>query len=364
MASLSFKRGVGDEFKKSKKMLTNKIIITERLNINVRQFRTAGTPVIFIHGNASSSVFWDETMKALPDGFWGIAPDLRGYGDTEDKLIDATKGFGDWVEDLQALTAVLGIEKYHIIGHSLGGAFVFSMIAAESERVLSATLVNPGSPFGFGGTKDEKGTLCFEDFAGSGGGIVNPEFARLMGEKDRSTDNPQASPRVVMNSFYWKPPFVPTNEDDLLTSLLSQKVGANRYPGDFEPSTNYPFVKPGKYGPLNAASPKYIGDTINHFINANSKPSILWVRGAEDQIVSDNSLFDFGTLGKMGLIPNYPGEAVVPSQPMVSQTRYVLEQYQSNGGTYEEVIMDNTAHSPYIEKPTEFNTLFHKQLSK
>lgn len=345
-------------------MLTQKIIETPRLKINIREFRTEGTPVIFIHGNASSSVFWDETMKALPQGFRGIAPDLRGYGDTEDKLVDATKGFGDWVEDLQALTAVLSIEKYHIVGHSLGGAFVFSMIAAESERILSATLVNPGSPFGFGGTKDEKGTPCFEDFAGSGGGVVNPEFARLMGEKDRSSDNPQASPRVVMNSFYWMPPFIPQNEEDLLTSLLSQKVGDNRYPGDFEPSPNYPFVKPGKFGPLNAASPKYIGDTVDNFINANSKPSILWIRGAADQIVSDNSLFDFGTLGKMGFIPNYPGEEVVPSQPMVSQTRYVLEQYQEKDGAYKEIIMNETAHSPYIEKPAEFNTMFHKHINE
>lgn len=345
-------------------MLTSKIITTERLKINVRQFRLVGIPVIFIHGNASSSIFWDEMMTSLPEGFRGIAPDLRGYGDTEAKVIDATKGLSDWVEDLKALTAALSIEKYHIIGHSLGGAFVFSIIAADSKNILSATLVNPGSPFGFGGTKDEKGTPCFEDFAGSGGGIANPEFARLMKEKDRSSDNPQASPRIVMNSFYWKPPFVPKNEEALLTSLLSQRVGEQYYPGDFELSTNYPFVKPGKFGPLNAVSPKYVGNTVDNFINANSKPSILWVRGADDQIVSDNSLFDFGTLGKMGLIPNYPGETVVPSQPMVSQTRYVLEQYKSNGGTYEEVVINDTAHSPYIEKPAEFNALFHKQLSK
>lgn len=343
-------------------MLTNKIITTGRLGINVRFFRDAGTPVIFIHGNASSSVFWDETMRALPERFRGIAPDLRGYGDTEDKLVDATKGLGDWVEDLQALTSALNIDKYHIIGHSLGGMFVFSMVAAESERILSATLVNPGSPFGFGGTKDEKGTLCFADFAGSGGGVVNPEFARLMGEKDRSTDNPQASPRVVMNSFYWKPPFVPKAEEALLTSLLSQKVGENRYPGDFETSENYPFVKPGKFGPLNAASPKYLGDSVDNFINANAKPPILWIRGADDQIVSDNSLFDYGTLGKMGFIPNYPGEEIVPSQPMVSQTRYVLEQYQNNGGSYSETVIADTAHSPYIEKPEAFNALFFEHI--
>lgn len=298
-------------------------------------------------------------MESLPEGYRGIAPDLRGYGQTEDLLIDGTQGFKDWVEDIKSLLAALNISAAHWVGHSLGGAFLFSMMAAFPETVLSATLVNPGSPFGFGGTKDAQGTPCFPDFAGSGGGIVNPDFARLIGEQDRSSDNPQASPRVVMNAFYWKPPFVPAQEEDLLSGLLSQKVGPQRYPGDSVPSPNYPFVAPGRYGPINAASPKYLGDVIDQFVSLEGKPKILWIRGAEDQIVSDNSLFDFGTLGKIGLIPNYPGEAIYPPQPMVSQTRYVLDRYQANGGSYQEVVMENTAHSPYLEAPAVFNQHFH-----
>jgi pimeloyl-ACP methyl ester carboxylesterase len=82
---------------------------------------------------------------------------------------------------------------------------------------------------------------------------------------------------------------------------------------------------------------------------------VLWVRGSDDQIVSDNSFFDLGTLGKLGFIPGYPGEAVYPSQPMVSQTRYVLERRQ---GAFTEVVMADTGHSPYIEKPQEFYAHF------
>jgi pimeloyl-ACP methyl ester carboxylesterase len=98
---------------------------------------------------------------------------------------------------------------------------------------------------------------------------------------------------------------------------------------------------------------------VGKFIHAEAKPPVLWIRGAEDQIVSDNSLFDFGTLGKLGLIPNYPGEEVYPPQPMVSQTRYVLEQYQRNGGTYTEVVFDDCGHTPFVEKPEQFLTRFH-----
>lgn len=345
--------------------ITSKMIQTPRLKMHVL-FSGAedGVPVLFIHGNASSSTFWEETMLNLPQGYRGIAPDLRGYGDTEDLLIDATRGVGDWRDDLLALVDTLGLDAYHIVGHSLGGTVVFSMVAADSARIRSATLIAPGSPYGFGGSKDEDGTPCYDDYAGSGGGIVNPDFPRLIAEGDRSTDNPQASPRVVMNAFYWKPPFVPPREEDYLSSLLTEKIGEQKYPGDFVPSPNWPNVAPGKWGPINAVSPKYVGNLVERFIAADPKPAILWVRGDSDQIVADNSLFDFGTLGKLGLVPGYPGEDIYPPQPMLKQTRKVLEAYSAKGGAYTEVVIPDTAHCPYIEKPEEFGEIFHTFLKQ
>jgi len=343
--------------------ITSKMVDTPRLRMHVLTSGPEnGMPVLFIHGNASSATYWEEIMLKLPAGFRGIAPDLRGYGDTEDKLIDATRGMGDWVDDLIGLLDALKIEKTHVVGHSMGGTIVFGLVAAASGRVLTGTVVNPGSMYGFGGSKTVDGKPCYDDFAGSGGGIVNSDFPKLMAAGDRGTDNPQASPRVVMNGFYWKPPFVPAREEDLLSSLMSEKVGEQKYPGDFVPSGNWPNVAPGNFGPINALSPKYVGDSVEKFIGTASKPFILWIRGDSDLIVSDNSFFDFGTLGKLGYVPGWPGEEVYPPQPMVSQTRHILEQYKSKGGSYEEVVIADTAHSPYLEKPDEFMAAFVKIL--
>jgi pimeloyl-ACP methyl ester carboxylesterase len=299
----------------------------------------------------------------LPTGFRGIAPDLRGYGGADRAAkIDARRGMGDWVDDVRALLDQLGIERVHAVGHSLGGGLVFALMMDASDRLLSATLVNPASPYGFGGTKDVHGTPCYPDFAGSGGGIVNPEFPQRMAAGDRSAENPVSAPRVVMNTFYWKPPFRPAREEDLLSALLSQHVGPDAYPGDMTPSENWPGVAPGAYGPINAASPKYAGD-ISRLYRAPHKVPVLWVCGSHDQIVSDNSLFDLGTLGAMGAVPNYPGPEIFPPQPMVSQTHYVLEQYAAHGGTFREVVIEETGHTPYIEKPSEFNAVFHAHIS-
>lgn len=320
-----------------------------------------GTPVLFIHGNASSATFWEEIMLLLPDGFRGIAPDQRGYGDADPAaLIDATRGMKDLADDAIALLDHLNIGKAHVVGHSLGGSVVWQMIMDYPDRLLTVTQVCPGSPFGFGGTKDLDGTICFDDGAGSGGGVVNPDFVKAMAADDRSDD--PTSPRTVMNTFYFKPPFKPEREEDLLSSLLSEHTGDKAYPGDVVPSANWPGAAPGIYGPANALSPKY-ADDVSRLYAIDPKPPVLWIRGSDDQIVSDNSMFDVGTLGALGAVPGWPGADVFPAQPMVGQTRAVLEKYKDAGGAAEEVVIADTGHTPYIEKPAEFNESFHKHLT-
>lgn len=342
--------------------ITSETITTSRITTRVLfSGDESGTPVVFVHGNLSSATFWEAIMLGLPEGYYGIALDQRGYGDADpEKVIDATRGLADLSDDILALMDTLTIEKAHVAGHSMGGAVLWQLMMDAPDRLLSVTMVAPGSPFGFGGTKDEKGTWCADDSAGSGGGIVNPQFVQLMKDGNRGSDE-QVSPRVVMNSFYWNPPFIPEREEDLLSSMLSSHFGEKDYPGDMTPSDHYPNVAPGVWGVANALAPKYQPD-INKLYSIDPKPPVLWVHGDGDQIVSDASLFDMGTLGKMGAIPGYPGEDVFPPQPMVGQTRYVLNQYQDAGGQYEEVVIAETGHTPFIEKPDEFNATFHKLL--
>ena len=55
----------------------SKIVATTRLKVHALfSGPENGTPVLFIHGNASSATFWEEIMLKLPAGFRGIAPDL------------------------------------------------------------------------------------------------------------------------------------------------------------------------------------------------------------------------------------------------------------------------------------------------
>lgn len=111
-------------------------------------------------------------------------------------------------------------------------------------------------------------------------------------------------------------------------------------------------MAPGQRGPINAISVRYLN--LSHLIDAAERPPVLWIRGDRDVVISDNAAADFGTLGKMGVVENWPGEEVYPPQPMVAQMRWVLERYRVAGGDYRERVMRDVGHSPFLEKPVAF----------
>lgn len=315
-----------------------------------------GGTIVLLHGNVSSSRFFEHILADLPDAHYAVAPDMRGYGDSETRPVDATAGLGDFTDDLRALLEATSIdEPFVLLGWSKGGGVAMDYAIDRPEAIETLVLLNPVSPHGFGGTKDVEGTPCFDDYAGSGGGIGNDEFVAALADRDRSEDD-ETAPRNILRTFYVDPSheFDPDREESYLTGMLDTATGEENYPGDAMPSENWPGIAPGDMGVNNALSPKYCDLTPITEIDPDDKPDVLWIRGDSDQIVSNESLFDLGTLGRMGEVPGWPGEDVFPPQPMIDQTRAVFETYEGRGGTVDEVVFANAGHAPQVEVPTEF----------
>ncbi|MEU5787552.1 alpha/beta hydrolase [Micromonospora purpureochromogenes] len=316
-----------------------------------------GVPVLLVHGNGSSSAFWEPLVRRLPATLRVVAPDLRGYGDTETAPVDATRGLADFADDVAALldepVLFAAGARPVVVGHSLGGGVAMRLLVDHPDRVAALLLEAPVSPYGFGGTRDLDGTPTTPDFAGTGAGSVNPDFVARLAAGDRSADAPTSPRSVLRTTYVADPASLGEDEELLLDSLLSTATGDDNYPGTAGTSPHWPGTAPGSRGVLNALAPAHFR-LADELVAVEVKPPVAWVRGDADVIVSDTSLFDLAYLGSLGMVPGWPGEQACPPQPMVGQTRAVLERYAAAGGTYREVVLPGCGHSPHVERPAEF----------
>jgi pimeloyl-ACP methyl ester carboxylesterase len=324
-----------------------------------------GEPVLFLHGNLSSSTFWEETMLGLPDGFRAVAPDQRGFGLSDpSQLVDATRGFADWADDVAALADHFGWDRFHLVGHSLGGCVAWFLVGSRPERLRTVTLIAPGPPCGFPGAHGDRGELNHRDGAGAGAGLMHPEFVKQLKAGQEDVTNELFSPRVVMNRVYWKPPFRPTREEELLKAMLQVHVGDRQFPGDWTASTHWPGFAPGRFGPINAISPLYNQGLLERILETQQKPPMLWIYGTADAVISDHSMSDPGQQGKLQLRPDWPGESVFPAQPLLTQVKFALDQYEQQGGSVNRLVLSEVGHTPYLERPLEVQAALNQHLKR
>lgn len=324
---------------------------TPRLKANVlyRAGQDDSLPaVVFVHGNVSSSLFWQQAMLDVPAEYSVWAIDLRGFGGSETLPVDATRGVRDFSDDVASVIDTLGLGPVHLVGWSMGGGV--AMQYALDHPLLSLTLQAPVSPYGFGGTAVD-GTRLTDDDAGTGGGGANPQFVEGIAKGDRDPENPMGA-LAVYKSAYVSAGFESDHEDVWVESMLSTKTGPDNYPGDAAASENWPGFAAGTRGVLNTMTPRYF--TVSGIVDLAVKPPILWIHGDQDAIVSDASFFDINYLGEVGVIPGWPGAEVAPAQQMKVQTRNVLDAYAANGGRYTELVFEGAGHAPHLQQPERF----------
>lgn len=111
---------------------------------------SAAIPILFIHGFGGDSNSWLFNLAALSEGQAAFTLDLPGHG-------KSSKNVGDG--SLKSLTSVVsdfmdsvGIEKAHLIGHSLGAAIALQIAQTDETRAASLTLI---APAGLSGTINE-----------------------------------------------------------------------------------------------------------------------------------------------------------------------------------------------------------------
>ena len=106
----------------------------------------SGPSLLLLHGGgpgASGAPNFVRNIPALAAHFRLVIPDLPGYG-LSTKGLDRKDPFGDLAGAMFGLLDVLGIEKAHALGNSLGGACALRMALDQPKRMDRLVLLGPG----------------------------------------------------------------------------------------------------------------------------------------------------------------------------------------------------------------------------
>lgn len=102
----------------------------------------SGAPILLLHSSGCTGGSWQRMVSELGAGFTSYTPDLAGYGQSSCDYI----GEGSTLWDEAEFVAPLlwdAEERFHLIGHSFGGAVALATALAWPERIRSLTLYEP-----------------------------------------------------------------------------------------------------------------------------------------------------------------------------------------------------------------------------
>ena len=120
-------------------------VATNGINMHIASIGT-GPVILFLHGFPELWYSWRHQLLSLSShGYRCIAPDLRGFGDTDAPPSSASYTFFHIVGDLVCLLDHLGIDQVFLVGHDWGAMMAWNFCLFRPDRVKA--LVNLSVPF-------------------------------------------------------------------------------------------------------------------------------------------------------------------------------------------------------------------------
>lgn len=100
-----------------------------------------GTPLVLLHGGVMTiDLTFADLIPALSERHRVIAVEFQGHGRTADTDRDMT--YANFAADVVALLDLLGIERAHVLGHSMGGGTALELAVSHPDRVLSVVPIS------------------------------------------------------------------------------------------------------------------------------------------------------------------------------------------------------------------------------
>jgi pimeloyl-ACP methyl ester carboxylesterase len=116
--------------------------LSRALRLRSGQASRGSMPVVFVHSLAGNSTHWSKQLEHLRPNRRAVALDLRGHGRSERPKNDDYTIAG-MAGDVAAVADSLGLDRFVLVGHSIGGGVALAYAGAHPDRVAGLVLVDP-----------------------------------------------------------------------------------------------------------------------------------------------------------------------------------------------------------------------------
>lgn len=120
--------------------MTEKFIMAGETPMHVADTERGEQCVVLLHGYLESMLVWDEFVDLLKKDLRVVTLDLPGHGVS---MINGEIHTMEYLADCVALTMdALGIDKYSVVGHSMGGYVALAMLDKYAKHLENITLLS------------------------------------------------------------------------------------------------------------------------------------------------------------------------------------------------------------------------------
>ena len=113
------------------------------LELELLEAGEGGRPLLLVHGFTGAKEDFGDWIDAFAaEGWWVVAPDLRGHGASDQPVGEGAYSFRTFADDLLALADLLGWERFCLLGHSMGGMVAQELVLQDPHRVERLVLMD------------------------------------------------------------------------------------------------------------------------------------------------------------------------------------------------------------------------------
>ncbi len=147
----------------------------------------SGTPVVFLHGFPHNRTLWAPQLGGLMARARCIAPDLRGFGESE---VRGPYSMDQYADDVIAMLDALQVERAVITGLSMGGYIAFAIWRRHRERVRALVLADTRSGADSDEAKEKRRAMIALARAKGSTAIADAQAGGMVGNttRDRHPD--------------------------------------------------------------------------------------------------------------------------------------------------------------------------------